>query len=141
MVQAEVRYPGTCPECGATGEWSGAQILPDGAQQLGWDAEFTCPTCGTGLAACGGQPPEGARELLLATGGAATLLLAPDTKPPAAMRVLRASLGLDLTSVRHVLEQIQHGEYVCTLPEAELLARRMREAGLEAVAQQVGHGA
>ncbi|CAM5440094.1 hypothetical protein SSPIM334S_01040 [Streptomyces spiroverticillatus] len=138
MVVAGARYAEVCPGCGAQGEWSGAQVLLEGDGRLRWDAEFACAACGEAMSSCGGEVPPGVRELLLAADGAATVSLPPDTRSPAAMRVLRASLGLDLASVRPVLEAIRHKTYVCTLPEAELLARQLREAGVAAVAERLG---
>ncbi|MFF4953326.1 hypothetical protein [Streptomyces chattanoogensis] len=50
------------------------------------------------------------------------------------MRVLRAELGIDLTDVKVVLERVLAGAYSGTLPEIECLARRLRAAGIDAVA-------
>ncbi|MFF4039023.1 hypothetical protein [Streptomyces sp. NPDC001816] len=50
------------------------------------------------------------------------------------MRVLRERLGVGLTEVRALVEQVVAGEYGGTLPETELLARRLRAAGVDAVA-------
>jgi hypothetical protein len=52
------------------------------------------------------------------------------------MRVLRAELGLDLARVRSVLDEVATGAYSGTLPEMELLAGKLREAGIDVVAVQ-----
>ncbi|MDJ0466680.1 hypothetical protein [Streptomyces sp. H27-C3] len=49
------------------------------------------------------------------------------------MRVLRAELGLDLTNTKALLHQVLAGAYSGTLPEMELLARRLRASGIDAV--------
>ncbi|MCX5205158.1 hypothetical protein OG897_27340 [Streptomyces sp. NBC_00237] len=135
-TRAYVTYPGTCPDCGADAEWRGAQLLLDGADALCWDSDLQCPACGLALTACGGDElPLGVRELLLTAHGRATVRVGPEARSAVVMRVLRASLTLDLVSVRSVLAEVRRGTYVCTLPEAELLARWMRAAGVEAVAE------
>ncbi|WP_328786643.1 MULTISPECIES: hypothetical protein [unclassified Streptomyces] len=48
------------------------------------------------------------------------------------MRVLRAELGIGLDGLRAALEQVLTGQYSGTLPEMELLARKLRAAGIEA---------
>ncbi|MFE2138472.1 hypothetical protein ACFW9X_35750 [Streptomyces sp. NPDC059466] len=48
------------------------------------------------------------------------------------MRVLRAELGIGLDGVRAVLEQVLTGQYSGTLPEMELLARKLRASGIGA---------
>jgi hypothetical protein len=50
--------------------------------------------------------------------------------------VLRPELGIGLDGVRAVLEQVLTGQYSETLPEMELLARKLRASGLEASASQ-----
>ncbi|MFD5425605.1 hypothetical protein [Streptomyces sp. NPDC127084] len=51
------------------------------------------------------------------------------------MRVLRAELGIGLDGVKAVLEQVLSGQYSGTLPEMELLARKLRASGIDAVVQ------
>ncbi|MFH8439334.1 hypothetical protein ACH4A3_29435 [Streptomyces sp. NPDC018007] len=53
------------------------------------------------------------------------------------MRVLRAELGIGLDGVRAVLEQVLTGQYSGTLPEMELLARKLRASGIEAAASRI----
>ncbi|WAU82432.1 hypothetical protein O1Q96_23380 [Streptomyces sp. Qhu-G9] len=52
------------------------------------------------------------------------------------MRVLRAELGIGLDGARAVLEQILAGQYAGTMPEMELLARKLRASGIEAAASR-----
>jgi hypothetical protein len=58
----------------------------------------------------------------------------PSTKGVAIMRVLRAELGIDLTSAKAVLRRVVSGDYSGTLPEMERVARKLRESGVTAVA-------
>ncbi|MEU0989927.1 hypothetical protein [Streptomyces sp. NPDC005953] len=52
------------------------------------------------------------------------------------MRVLRAELGIGLDGVKAVLGQVLSGQYSGTLPEMELLARKLRASGIDAVASR-----
>ncbi|MFE7784137.1 hypothetical protein [Streptomyces nigrescens] len=56
------------------------------------------------------------------------------------MRVLRAELGLGLTEVKPVAGQVLEGAYAGTLPEVEYLARKLRGAGVDAVAARPDAG-
>ncbi|MFF4393084.1 hypothetical protein ACFY0G_41185 [Streptomyces sp. NPDC001552] len=105
-------------------------------EELRWDVESTCPTCGFALAVCGGDLPDEMRGRLLSEHGRAKLQVTPPAKNAAIMRVLRAELGIGLDGVRAVLEQILTGHYSGTLPEVELLARKLRAAGIEAAASR-----
>ncbi|WP_160311199.1 hypothetical protein [Streptacidiphilus anmyonensis] len=48
------------------------------------------------------------------------------------MRALRAELGVELGEARALYERIVSGTDAFTLPELELVARRLRAAGVEA---------
>ena len=50
--------------------------------------------------------------------------------------MLRAELGIGLDDVRAVLEQVMTGRYSGTLPEMELLARKLQASGIEAAASR-----
>ncbi|MDX2552088.1 MULTISPECIES: hypothetical protein [Streptomyces] len=50
------------------------------------------------------------------------------------MRVLRAELGIDLVDAKAVLRRVLSGGYSGTLPELELLAQKLRAAGIAAAA-------
>ncbi|MCF3133106.1 hypothetical protein [Streptomyces olivochromogenes] len=54
--------------------------------------------------------------------------------------MLRKTLGLGLAEVKGVPEQVLCGEYGGTRPETELLARRLRAAGVDAVADEGASG-
>ncbi|WP_229895842.1 hypothetical protein [Streptomyces cinerochromogenes] len=118
-----------CPDCAAPAEWHGVQVLLDD-DALRWDTEMVCRVCGSATAVCGAGVPGGMRERLLAEHGRAELRLGPSADRVAVMRVLRRTLGIGLGEARAVLERGYGG----TLPETELLARRLREAGVDAVA-------
>ncbi|WP_424210600.1 hypothetical protein ACN20G_00050 [Streptomyces sp. BI20] len=134
ILVESIGYSAVCQECGAETEWCGVQALV--GEALRWDVESTCPACGFAVAVCGGDLPEELRGRLLSVDGRARLRVAPPTRNAAIMRVLRAELGIGLDGVRAVLEQILTGQYSGTLPEMELLARKLRATGIEAVASQ-----
>ncbi|WP_245698968.1 hypothetical protein [Streptomyces lydicamycinicus] len=50
------------------------------------------------------------------------------------MKVLCAQLGIGLTEAQAVLGQVLAGVYSGMLPEVEYLARKLRRAGVDAVA-------
>ncbi|MGE7386940.1 hypothetical protein ACQKM2_15805 [Streptomyces sp. NPDC004126] len=52
------------------------------------------------------------------------------------MRVLRTELRVGLAEVKTVLGEVLAGTHSGTLPEMELLARRLRAAGIDAVADR-----
>ncbi|EMF02203.1 hypothetical protein J7W19_03690 [Streptomyces mobaraensis NBRC 13819 = DSM 40847] len=136
-VTEAVTYAAPCPDCGAATDHHGVQtLLPDG--RLRWDAESTCAACGSAFAACGGEPPGERRDQMLAAHGPAKLRIR--TPPPTAaviMRVLRATLGVDLASARALSRRVLDGDCWGTLPETELLARRLRASGIDAVAERI----
>ncbi|MEU9294798.1 hypothetical protein [Streptomyces sp. NPDC048266] len=78
------------------------------------------------------------RGRLLSEHGRATLQVALPTSDTAIMRVLRTEFGIGLDGVRAVLEQVLTGQYSGTLPEMELLARKLRASGVEAAASRPG---
>ncbi|KAB7837008.1 hypothetical protein FRZ00_24345 [Streptomyces mobaraensis] len=138
-VTEAVTYAAPCPDCGAVTDHHGVQtLLPDG--RLRWDVESTCAACGSAFAACGGEPPGERRDQMLAAHGPAKLRIR--TPPPTAaviMRVLRATLGVDLASAsaRALSRRVLDGDCWGTLPETELLARRLRASGIDAVAERI----
>ncbi|MFI7320400.1 hypothetical protein [Streptomyces venezuelae] len=79
--------------------------------------------------------PRQRRDQILALYGPARLRLSgPPTKNVAVMRVLRAELGVDLAAAKALLRRVLTGDCTGTLPEMELLARKLRAAGVTAVA-------
>ncbi|MCX5000364.1 hypothetical protein [Streptomyces longwoodensis] len=134
ILVESISYSAVCQGCGAEVEWCGAQTLV--GEALRWDVETTCPTCGLALAVCGGDLPEELRGRLLSEHGRARLRMAPPMKNAAIMRVLRAELGIGLDGVRAVVDQVLTGQYSGTLPEMELLARKLRASGIEAAASR-----
>ncbi|MFF7972676.1 hypothetical protein [Streptomyces sp. NPDC007905] len=74
------------------------------------------------------------RERMLAEHGRTVLRLGGPAQRLTVMRVLRERLGAGPTEVRALWEQVAAGEYGGTLPETELLAPRLRAAGVDAVA-------
>lgn len=88
------------------------------------------------MAACGGVLPSELRGRLLSEGGRALLKVDPSARNAVIMRVLRVELGLDLASVRSVLTKVVTGVYSGTMPEVELLARKLWASGIDAVAVQ-----
>ena len=131
-VFESIRYSAGCQDCGAELECSGVQALVNGS--LRWDTESRCSACGFAVAACGGDLPAELRDRLLSERGPARLQVDPSASKAAIMRVLRAELGIALADVRSVLNEVVTGGYAGTMPEMELLARRLRASGIEAVA-------
>jgi hypothetical protein len=74
---------------------------------------------------------------LLSEGCRALLKVDPSARSAVIMRILRAELGLDLAGVRSVLTEVVTGAYSGTMPEIELLARKLRASGVDAVAVQL----
>ncbi|MCB5168881.1 hypothetical protein LG634_29185 [Streptomyces bambusae] len=134
MVES-VGYSSACQGCGAEAACCGVQALV--GEALRWDVESRCQACGFAVAVCGGDLPEDLRGRLLAEHGRARLQVAPPARNAAVMRVLRSELGIGLDGVRAVLDQVLAGQYEGTLPEMELLARKLRASGIEATAARV----
>ncbi|MFJ3876802.1 hypothetical protein ACIPW5_05020 [Streptomyces sp. NPDC090077] len=133
-VFESITYAAECGDCGAEVEWCGVQVLDD--RSLRWDTEFGCTACGAAMFVCKGELPAELRGRLLAEHGPALLRVDPSARNAAVMRVLRAELGIGLDEVRTVLGGIRAGSHSGTLPEMELLARRLRAAGIDAVAER-----
>ncbi|WP_405778694.1 hypothetical protein [Streptomyces sp. NBC_00859] len=131
-VFESIEYSAECPDCGADLECVGVQALVRGS--LRWDTDSMCPACGFAVAACGGALPCELRERLLAEHGRARLQVFPPAGTAAAMRVLRAELGVGLTEVKAVLGEVMAGAHSGTMPEMESLARKLRAAGIDAAA-------
>ncbi|MEU5885930.1 hypothetical protein ABZ835_03715 [Streptomyces sp. NPDC047461] len=131
-MYASLRRTTPCPECRSPADWVGVQALV--GDSLRWDVEVTCRACRFAVADCGGELSEDVREQLLAEHGAAVLRLRAPAHRVTVLRVLRAALRLELGAAKDVLERVWGGTYTGTPPEMELLARRLREAGVDAVA-------
>ncbi|MEV8314872.1 hypothetical protein AB0Q95_11920 [Streptomyces sp. NPDC059900] len=102
---------------------------------LEWDVTASCAACGVAFAVCFGDMPSERWAQLIAEHGAATLrVVGPSAKRVVIMRVLRAELGVDLVHAKAVLGRVLDGDYSGTLPEMELLARKLRAAGIAAEA-------
>ncbi|MFG1663988.1 hypothetical protein [Streptomyces sp. Y7] len=135
-VFESVRYSTVCQDCGAELECCGVQALVAG--RLRWDVESTCVVCGFAVALCGGDLPSEQREQMLAEHGRVRLrVVSPSTKRVEIMRVLRVELGTDLVDAKALVRRVLSGDYCGTLPEMELLARRLRASGIAAVAERV----
>jgi hypothetical protein len=133
VVSESVRYSAVCQDCGAELECWGVQALVDG--RLRWDVESTCSVCGFAVAVCGGDLPSERRDQMLSEHGTATLQVrTASANSVVIMRVLRAELGIDLVNAKDVLRRVLSGDYFGTLPEMELLARKLRASGIAAVA-------
>ncbi|MFB8024808.1 hypothetical protein ACFQ6U_01265 [Streptomyces sp. NPDC056465] len=131
-VFAAIRFSAGCPDCGAEAECWGTQALVGGL--LRWDTESVCPDCRFTVVVCDDDVPAGMRERILSEHGPARLQVGPAAGNVMIMRVLRTALGSDLGQARKALHLVLAGEWSGTLPEMEFLARRLRAAGIEAVA-------
>jgi hypothetical protein len=102
---------------------------------LRWDVEIGCAGCGFAVADCGGELPDDVRELLLAEHGRALLRVQGPVRTSEVMRALRGALGVGLTQAKVLSGRVVAGEYGGTRPEVELVARRLRAAGMDAVVE------
>ncbi|MGW2742132.1 hypothetical protein [Streptomyces sp. NPDC001450] len=133
MIVESLEGPVPCPSYRATAQWHGVQVLLDD-DSLRWDTETTCPACGSAMAVCGRDLPAEMRERMLTEHGRTLLRLEASAQRQAVMHVLRKRLGVGPAEIRALVEQVVAGEYGGTLPETELLARKLRAAGVDAVA-------
>ncbi|MFI1097891.1 hypothetical protein [Streptomyces sp. NPDC020917] len=135
LVIESVRYTEPCGACGARMKCVGTQTLVDG--RLRWDVEWSCVSCGSIAAACGGDMPAARRKQMLAAYGPTRLRvdgLVTAGDRVVALRVLRKALDLDLTGAKAKLSAVLAGDVTGTRPEVEWLARRLRGAGVAAEA-------
>ncbi len=133
VVSESIGYLTVCQDCGARLECWGVQALV--GTSLQWDVAMTCSACGAAMFVCDDVPLAGLRDQLLSEHGAARLrVTSAQGRSVALMRVLRAELKLDLAEAKTALGRVLAGEFSGTLPEIELLARKLREAGISAVA-------
>ncbi|MGV9312763.1 hypothetical protein ACWDR0_11275 [Streptomyces sp. NPDC003691] len=118
-------------ECGSTAERQVNQfVLHD---ELWWDSEFSCGSCGTYLCehAGPGPAPDDVREALLAAHGSVRLRLAgsvPSLVP--ALKVFREAAGVSLSRARELTGELSHDGLVGTLPEMEFLEARLQRRGV-----------
>lgn len=135
-VGESVRYQTECEVCGAAAECDAGESLVDG--QVRWDIVRNCAACGLHVIACGrSDVPAELRERLSAAHGPARVRLAdPSTGVVVLMKVMRAEPGLDPAQAKAAAERVRGGTHTGTLTEMELLARRLREAGVEATAER-----
>ncbi|MEV7652858.1 hypothetical protein AB0O39_01665 [Streptomyces anulatus] len=133
MNTATVHWSAVCDTCGADLRCSGTQAVLD--DRLRWDEEHRCSRCDSTVLVCGDTLPDHLRARMLAEHGAARLVLteAPVRRLPV-LRVLRSDGARTLPRARALLELILDGGHHGTGPEIELLARRLRAAGIAAEA-------
>ncbi|GAO12833.1 hypothetical protein ACWCYK_33070 [Streptomyces lydicamycinicus] len=132
-VVESVRYIAPCVDCGARLECWGVHGVIGGS--LRWDVESVCLACGQAKADCGRALSAWLRDRLLADHGLAVLHVThPSVERVTLMKVLCAQLGIGLTEAQAVLGQVLAGVYSGMLPEVEYLARKLRRAGVDAVA-------
>ncbi|WP_046504142.1 hypothetical protein [Streptomyces odonnellii] len=131
-VFKSIRYSAGCQDCGAELECWGVQALVHGS--LRWDTEVRCAACRFTVAICGGELPVELRERLLAERGPARIWVNPSARSAAIMRVLRSELGVGLAEVKSLLGKVLAGAHSGRMPEMELLARKLRASGIDAVA-------
>lgn len=126
-----VSFVATCPVCGGEVSCSGGQALVFG--RLEWSVEADCAVCGPSVVCGSGDVPADLRERLLGEHGPGRLgLPRQGVRTAVVMKVIRATLNVELKEARRVLQAVQSGRYVATLPEMEQLAMRLRAVGVEA---------
>ncbi|MEU9047474.1 hypothetical protein AB0D63_38400, partial [Kitasatospora sp. NPDC048343] len=129
-VQMTVR----CGACGGTAIRSVGQFLMHG-RELWWDADSSCPHCGTTLCEYWGPAtvPEDVREALLTTHGPARLRLAGSlTDPLAALRTLREGSASSLQRTRELLAELRNFGLHGTAVEMAYWKVRLAERGIAA---------
>ncbi|MFH8886385.1 hypothetical protein [Streptomyces californicus] len=118
-------------ECGSMASRQVNQfILRD---ELWWDSEFSCGSCGTYLCehAGPGPAPDEVREALLSAHGAVRLRLVgsvPALVP--ALKVFREISAVSLSRARELVGELSRDGLVGTLPEMEFLKVRLRTRGV-----------
>lgn len=101
--------------------------------ELWWDSEISCGSCGTYLCeqAGPGPAPDDVREALLAAHGSVRLRLVgsvPSLVP--ALKVFREVAAASLSRARELVGELSQGGLVGTLAEMEFLKARLRMRGV-----------
>ncbi|WP_331747848.1 hypothetical protein OIA45_45510 (plasmid) [Streptomyces chartreusis] len=134
-VFESVTYSEACQDCGAELECRGVQALVDGCPQ--WDAAAACAVFGFAVAVYDEDLPGEQRNQMLAEHGPPRLrVISPSASSVVIMRVLRAELGTDLVDAKALARRARSSERGGTLPEMELLVRKLRASGVAAAADR-----
>lgn len=118
-------------DCGSTAARQVNQfILHD---ELWWDSEFSCGSCGTYLCEHSGPgpAPDDVRQALLSAHGSVRLRLVgsvPSLVP--ALKVFREAAGASLSRARELVGELSHDGLVGTLSEMEFLKARLQMRGV-----------
>lgn len=118
-------------ECGSMAARQVNQfILHD---ELWWDSEFSCGSCGTYLCEHSGPgpAPDDVRQALLSAHGPVRLRLVgsvPSLVP--ALKVFREAAGESLSRARELVGELSHDGLVGTLSEMEFLKARLQMRGV-----------
>ncbi|MGW6685791.1 hypothetical protein [Streptomyces sp. NPDC054961] len=101
--------------------------------ELWWDSEFSCGSCGIYLCedAGPGPAPDDVREALLAAHGSVRLRLVgslPSLVP--ALKVFREVTAASLSGARQLVGELSHDGLVGTLSEMEFLKARLQMCGV-----------
>ncbi|MCX4451215.1 hypothetical protein ACFWNC_05055 [Streptomyces sp. NPDC058369] len=97
--------------------------------ELWWDSEFSCGSCGTYLCEHAGPGPAPAevREALLAAHGPVKLrLVSPVPSLVPVLKVFREATAASLSQARELVGELSHDGLVGTLPEMEFLKARLQ---------------
>ncbi|GAA2639826.1 hypothetical protein GCM10010411_95170 [Actinomadura fulvescens] len=113
------------------GKTAGEPILH--RNELWWDSEFSCASCGAYMCEDSGPgpAPDHVREALLTAHGPARLRLAgpvPSLVP--ALKVVREISATTLSRARELVEELSHEGLTGTLPEMEFLKARLQLRGV-----------
>ncbi|GAA2156593.1 hypothetical protein GCM10009760_57750 [Kitasatospora kazusensis] len=121
-------------ECGSTAVRQVNQfILHD---ELWWDSEFSCGSCGTHACehAGPGPAPGDVREALLAAHGPVRLrLVGPVPGLVPALKVLREVSAVSVQRARELVGELSHDGLLGTLSEMEFLKARLQLRGVQSV--------
>ncbi|MFF7993438.1 hypothetical protein ACFZDG_27055 [Kitasatospora xanthocidica] len=121
-----VSFAAACPVCSGEAPCSGGQVLI--FDRLEWSIDADCAVCGPSVGCGSGDTPADLRERLIGEHGPARLELPQQgARTAVIMKVIRATLDVELKESRKMLHAVQSGQHAI-----EQLARRLRAVGVEA---------
>ncbi|MEU7743519.1 hypothetical protein [Nonomuraea sp. NPDC049158] len=133
MTEQMAKIESRCDGCGGTLVRQVNQFIH--RDQLWWDAEFSCASCGAaGCEHSGpGQAPENVRSALLAEHGPSRLcVVGPVSSLASVVKVVREVSQVSLPQARELADKLTDTGLVGTLAEMELLRTRLRSRGVTA---------
>ncbi|MEV4114155.1 hypothetical protein [Nonomuraea sp. NPDC049695] len=133
MTEQTAKIESRCDGCGGTLVRQVNQFIH--RNQLWWDAEFSCASCGDGGCEHSGpgQAPEDVRNALLAKHGPSRLCVVGQVSSlVSVMKVVREVSQVSLPRARELADELTDTGLVGTLAEMEFLKTRLRSRGVTA---------